>query len=665
MIVALTSDLSSQWVARVSSHLAEQAMVLSAEDAAGAVDILRSVQVSMLITDMDCLTREKLLAYDQMLQVAPDVVCVCLASRDTIEQIRTEELLSPDFWLEPAAAISEVSDVLNAALEKALLVANGRKLQPPTVTPRASSGALNRSPAEADPFQRLMPVLAGCFDIDRLLDTYVQAMAEFTYCANYCLLWRQEDSQVFTVRASQALHPLVAASGRLLPTDCLPMWYSHNCRVLTKSELSQWPDSTVAAGVARELDVFRSQVAIPLMVDGLLSGLFLLGEKAIGEPYSNSELGTLFILSNYVAMQVQSLRLHAELSHSKAYMEHILSGMSSGVITLGPDEHIAMCNRYAAKILQLSQNEVEGADLRCLPSPLGDYLYAAFKSPEASKIGLETPIRNGLVTLRVSTSALLDEDGTTIGSVMLLEDMSTEIALVTEQRRRERLNVLTQLVGHIAHKVKTPLTAITTYAELLEDRHPDEDLAEFWNVTVTPEIDRLDKLIDQLVQMIQQPEPHFQLVSLADIVKDAIKQLPESALEDGPGIDLNTATRLPRIVADPEQAKEAIVYLLRYLQKVDDTLTQVSIKQDKTELGDSVCVIMDKVTSNSCEINPEELFDPFFALQKANGDLGPAISRKIIDNQGGKVDAKMENGCLQLRVIFPITFVNVVHPAGE
>ena len=305
-----------------------------------------------------------------------------------------------------------------------------------------------------------------------------------------------------------------------------------------------------------------------------------------------------------------------------------------------------------------------GADLRCLPSPLGDYLHAAFHSPPEVVTGQEVTIRGGELTLRVSTSPLLDDNGVSIGSVMLLEDITAQIALTTERHRRERLDMLTQLVGSIAHEVKTPLQAITTYAELASLPQPDEGITDFWTNTVVPEIHRLNELVNKMVQMVQQPEPNFELVRLESLVEEAISHVDSSDQVQQPGYDLDIDEPLPRVVADPAPTREALSYLLRHLRGENGSLVHVGVTQDETELGDSVCVTMQRLSRGDDTV-PEAIFDPLYALQQADADLGPAISRKIIDNQGGKVEAEAEDGHLEFRVIFPVTVLGAIPQQRE
>ena len=666
MIITLLVGMGEAWGRTIGQEAGDRALVLQASDGSQALDLLWSVPVSVLVVSLEPLAREAVEDYSRLAQAAPQAVTICLVAPASLEQIRQEELTTADFWLSTAASGPEVRSVLVAALTQASLRAETGALggegvleggDAPVAVPGGSGGL---SP-ESALFRRLMPALSGGFDTDRLLQTYVEAIAQFVRCATHCLLWRWPGEDRFNVYASSGLPPELVRQGRLLPADALPRWYLHNSRVLSREELPAWPDRRRAGALAGELDTFRGKLAVPLLIESRLSGLLLLGEKVTGAPYSEEERETLFMLSSYVALQVQSFGLHTEISQSRGYMERILTGMSNGVITLGRDERITVCNPYAAAILGARPEELEGRDLRALPSPLGDYLYAAFLSPADAVSGREVAIRGGALTLRLSTSHLADERGEPLGSVLLLEDMTAQIALLTERHRRERLDVLTQVVGSLAHEVRTPLTAVKTYAELAGSRGGDQDLREFWQETVTPQIDRLDALISQLVELVQQPEPDFALVRLDELVLSAIEGLPADG-GAAPAVTVQLDHPLARVIADPTHTRQALVYLLHYLRGEDGAPVEVRLSGEQGERGDLIVLTLQRMRPGAKEVASEVLFDPLHALQEASGGLGPAIARMVIENQGGVLEACHEQGCLCFRVIFPAPALSAMSP---
>jgi nitrogen-specific signal transduction histidine kinase len=651
MLITLLTNIGEPWAQILAREAQDRSLVLRAGDLPRALDLLWSLPVSVLAVSLDPLARTALEQYQRLRQAAPLAVAVCLIAPAALEQVRVEDLAEADFWLSTEAGPDQVRQTVVGALALAAVRAEAATLESGGSPPSPGSGPESVS-AEVTLFRRLMPALSSGFDTDRLLQTYVESLAQFVRCATYCLLWRPPGEERFTVYAAQGLPAELVGEGRLRADDGLPRWYLHNTRVLTRAELPQWPDRGLAAAVAREMDTFRGKVAVPLLMEGRLAGLLLLGEKVTGAPYAGLELETLFALSNYVALQVQSFALHAEISRSRAYMERILSGMSSGVITLGRDGKIAVCNPYAASIVGTRPEDLEGQDLRALPSPLGDYLYAAFLEPADAVSGQEVSIRGGALTLRLSTSQLADEHGEPLGSVLLLEDMTGQIALLTERHRRERLDMLTQVVSSIAHEVRTPLTAVKTYAELAAARDADEDLRGFWQETVTPQIDRLNALITQLVELVQQPEPDFELVRLDEVLRGAIERLcPEAEKE--PLVEVEVSRPLPRVIADPAHTQQALVYLLHYLRGDDASPVQVRLYGECTDSGETVVLTMERLKRSAREVAPESLFDPLQALREAQGGLGPAISRMIIENQGGALQAGVEDGRLGFRVFFP------------
>lgn len=651
MIITLLVDVEEKWAQALTREAQDQSLVLRAEGAASALELLWSLPVSVLAVSLDPLAGSALEQYERLRQAVPTAVTLCLIAPAALEQVRLEDLAQADFWLSTEAGPEEVSQTVAGALALAAARTDGALPEVATAPPLPCVGTESVS-AESALFTRLMPALSSGFDADRLLRTYVESLAQFVRCSTYCLLWRPTGQERFTVYAAQGLPAELVSQGRLLAEDGLPRWYVHNRRVLSRAELPQWADRRLAATLARELDTFRGQIAVPLVMEGRLAGLMLLGEKVTGAPYTELELETLCALSNYVALQMQSFALHAEISRSRAYMERILSGMGSGVITLSREGKIAVCNPYAAAILGKSREDLEGQDLRTLPSPLGDYLYAALLSPADAASGQEVSIRGGAVTLRVSTSHLADEQDQPLGSVLLLEDMTGQIALLTERHRRERLDMLTQVVGSLAHEVRTPLTAVKTYAELAAARDADEDLRDFWQQTVTPQIDRLDALITQLVELVQQPEPDFELVRLDEILHEVLTQLGPQEEREAP-VEVQVIRPLPRVIADPAQTRQALGYLLHYLRGEDASPLQVSLRGESTKSGETVVVAMQRLKRNTREVAPDSLFDPLQALRDAKGGLGPAISRMIIENQGGALQAGLEQGRLGFRLYFP------------
>lgn len=664
MVVVLAADLNPHWLELVRRCIGDRCMLLPVEGSEAAVDAARRLPVRMMVSNMEPLTTDRLRGLMNVNECEPEVVTVCIGPQDVREQVRNDGLVSPQFWLANEADRGTVRETLNNALLSASMQHNAHSpaFQSASVETPHSFDRMNVS--EPEVFHRIMSALAGRFDSERLLATYVEAVVELTKCASYCLLVREPDAEALRVQICKGLHPGVAMHGRLVASDALVRWYNANSRVLTRDELAGWEDRALAGAIRNELDVLRGQVVIPLIVNGRLECLLILGEKAVAGTYGPRELETLFVITGYVSLQLENLHLGTQVEHTKIYMERSLSGMLCGLVTLGRDQRIVLCNPYAATILGVRRDEVEGNDIRCLPSPLGDYLYNAFISPHSAKTAEEIELSSRDMVVRVSTSALMDDFGRSMGSVMLIEDITAPVARANAEKRREHLEALTHIVGRIAHGVKTSLTAIQTYSHLMDGPQDHQELGDFWQQTVKPELTRLDSLMEQMVQVVQQPEPNFQLVRLEKIVEAAIEEMngetPEAHFID----NLSVRSALSRVVADPAPTREAISYLLAYLCAQGTPPVSVEIGQDSEGEADRVYVAM-RTSAQNRNANVSEILDPLFALQQPDGDLGPAISQQIVDRQGGKIVANGENGHIEFRVVFPVTVNEVLDASGE
>lgn len=652
MTIAVLADVSGEWARLLREAMGDRATLLQAQSPEATVELLQSVPADLIVMEMQKLVQGRMAALERVQQQAPEAVVLCIAPDEVIERVRFEQLPAPDMWLRTEGDPTDREEVLEAALERARL--RGEVGEAYDDTERAGVVTEDEADRGSDlkAFRRLMGGVEGGFDLDRLLEAYVDAVTHFIQCASYCLLWERDQGDL-AVRCQRGIRSEVVEGARLRPGDALPTWYRRNRRVLTVGELSSWSDRKLAARISREMDLFGAQVALPLMVRGRLAGILMLGERVLGEQYRSNEIEVLFNVSSHVALSAEGIELHQELGRSKAYADRIVESMGAGLITLGPDERIAVCNPYAARVLKVERREVEGADLRALPSPLGDMLYAALADPDGGTTSQEVSIRGGEATLRVTTSALLDEGGEMRGSVLMLSDITAEKELAQERSRRERLDMLTKIVGRIAHEVKNPLTAVKTYAELMSGRGPGDDrLAGFWSQTVLPEIDQLDEMLKNLLRMVEQPEPRIEAARVEDLLSAAIAAVPMSEEMKQQSFNVEVAEGLPPVMVDPTPTRDALSYLMQYLAGSRPYVVQVRVGPDTDDPG-GVVVEMTRRTREDGQFNPDTVLDPLAAIQNPEMDLGPVISQRIIANQHGRVEASCEEGRVTMRVILP------------
>lgn len=681
MVVVLAIDLAPGWIERLRAAFADRAVVLPASGAA-AVELARTTPITMVVASFEALTTQRVLDYQHILTAAEGAVTICVAPADARNRIRSDELFVPDYWLDADVPAGEAAEVLSSAFSRVSLshpvALAGAGLPPPipayppahavviphgAATPVVTDRAAPAS-AEYEGMQRLLSALSRETDLDGLLAAFVECAADIVRCAGYCLLWRDADNGPLTVRREHGLPSEVTEHTRLSDSNALVRWYHRNSRVLTRAELVTSSANSEAVALLQEFDLLRGCVVVPLMIGSRLRGLLVLGDKIVGTPYAYSELETLFTAADHVGRRADSLRAQMQTDTGAHLIADSVANMPMGLITMGADGRIIVCNAYAARALGLATEDVIGHDIRYLPSPLGDHLHSTCTSPQSALDGVKVTLPGRGVLLRVSTSAVDGPDGRPAGSVMLLEDVTEPIARAAKSRQQRRLDTLSHVIGRIAHNIRTPLTAIKTYAQLMEQAGPGDGLDTFWQETVSPELERLEQLIGDLVQVVEQPEPEYRPVRLEQIVEQAISDIfqPDENLGGAP--ELRVAPGLPEIVADPGPTHDAVSYLLRYLRDVGAGRVDVAVARQETPDGVNVSLTMTG-NLNGSHVDVEQVLDPIFALQQPDGDLGPAISRQLVDRQGGSLEATTEDGKLRFQVLFPITVTEALTSAGR
>ena len=117
MLLVLASNLTAKSLQQVDRHLAAKAVLLPAADNAEALDIARRLPVSLVLANMTPLTADRITTYTQIVSTVTDAVFCCLASETGREQIKTERLFEPDFWLDPEAPTADMNDTLTSAVD--------------------------------------------------------------------------------------------------------------------------------------------------------------------------------------------------------------------------------------------------------------------------------------------------------------------------------------------------------------------------------------------------------------------------------------------------------------------------------------------------------------------------------------------------------------------
>ncbi|MBU4533137.1 MAG: GAF domain-containing protein [Firmicutes bacterium] len=483
-------------------------------------------------------------------------------------------------------------------------------------------------------------VLNNNFDQVRLFDLFLDSVVELVPVGKISILLMRERMGHYAVSMQRGLEPKFCAELRFRPSRGLISWLKAEARLFLIEGLSCAGGFTDTEAI-QEMHLLQAVVSIPLTVHGELVGALNLGPKITGAPFYEEELETLYILAGNVALALRDIQLHHQLRFQNLYIESILQRMTSGVVAINSEDKITTFNHRAGEILSLTADEMINKDLRLLPSPLGDILFDSM-STGSSYYAKEIELARNRLPLEIS-SYQLASDGRVLGSVMVFDDISERRRFEQKRRQADKLDVLNKFVGQLAHEVKNPLVAIQTFTELLPEKYEDSSFRDFFTHTVRQEVKRLNELVEQLIAFSAPLSYRFEVVEIKEVLDMAVLLLQEQG--KGAETTINTAYTEERvhIRADQTALSRGLSYLVNSFESVEqggDVNIQTLFDQALFDSGGVSIGIWDLKTKPEAE-ELQRVFDPLSAKHSSYISLELPVARKIIEDHGGRVTARL------------------------
>jgi two-component system sensor histidine kinase AtoS len=338
-----------------------------------------------------------------------------------------------------------------------------------------------------------------------------------------------------------------------------------------------------------------------------------------------------------------------EITSLKAYTDNVLASMTNGLITIDLEMKVVTLNEMAERILQKRKEEMIGLPLE---EVLGSHHPLAGTMIETLSGGqgvfhseLELKREEGSVWLMISTSLLTDGREERIGALAVFQDITEIKALEEKLRKADRLAAVGTVSASLAHEIKNPLSAIKTFVQLLPYRFERPSFMERFNTTVPREIDRINQLVEDLLELTRTRKRPFTYVDVSSVISQVI-DLHEEDMEKKQIIcEINLDHAVPAIHGDAEKLHRVFSNLIiNAIQAMPDG-GQLSIFSEYGGLEDSMIKIMVKDTGIGMdEETVKNVFNPFFTTKHKGVGLGMALVHKIVEDHKGTIAVMSEKG---------------------
>lgn len=216
----------------------------------------------------------------------------------------------------------------------------------------------------------------------------------------------------------------------------------------------------------------------------------------------------------------QQKTIKKQLNEAKKHRDEfklITENMSEGFLITDRDGRLLSCNSAALKLLDADENDGTVLSL----NRTGDFrktVHAALSGERA-----ENTMTHGENTYNLIANPVFEGDKT-IGAVIVIID-------VTESRRRELIR--REFTANVSHELKTPLTSISGFAELLSAGGVPEDTVTDFAKTIYTEAQRLIYLVSDIIKISELDEKSVcyekENVNITELSRDVARRLKMSA----------------------------------------------------------------------------------------------------------------------------------------
>jgi two-component system phosphate regulon sensor histidine kinase PhoR len=314
----------------------------------------------------------------------------------------------------------------------------------------------------------------------------------------------------------------------------------------------------------------------------------------VDEPDELGVLGSAFDrMAGAVRSMTGELREAADdEARLRARIEAVLGGMGEALVAVDDQGQVTDFNAAAEVLFGRPSAEVCGRPVTelVLRSPGGEDLAARLAEPDGDAWASEATVRHhrGLeVPVVVTGAPLRDAAGVASGAVAVVRDI---------RREREVERMKTEFLANISHEMKTPLTPIAGYAQMLATRDLPPDQARSFARDIVVGARQLERVITQLVNFATMAagrlEPSPTPVSTKAVLEDLLKRW-RNRVDDGHVVERRIARGTPDLLVDrrlldlslDELVDNAVKYSpdggkVTVSARADDGMVELSVSDD-------------------------------------------------------------------------------------
>lgn len=345
-------------------------------------------------------------------------------------------------------------------------------------------------------------------------------------------------------------------------------------------------------------------------------------------------IGSSAIVSLYLVWDYRLTR--TSLARMKVFSETLVRNLPIGLIALDHHDQMIRCNEKAGDILKIICPGSSGLErVEALPKPLKELLQELPEKGGLVERELEVTVpQKGQRILEVVAAGLVDDDESA-GRILLIRDVTQIRQMEQEVARSRHLSSISSLAAGVAHEIRNPLSSIKGFAVYLKERLSADGEDKKTADIIIAEVERLNRVITQLIEFARPLELKKEKTSLADLIGHAMKLVEAEARKNNITVSLNAPGDVAPAKVDPDKVKQVLLNILlnAVAAMKNGGRLEMTLKQEKENV---LIEVMDSGAGIATADLPR-IYDPYFTSKPAGTGLGLAVVQKIMEAHGGQI----------------------------
>jgi signal transduction histidine kinase/CheY-like chemotaxis protein len=594
--------------------------VRSVGDGMSALSLAQELEPDVVITDHQMPNLTGLQLIERLRKKSPNTPVILISSEGSdLMALQANQAGAADFLVKPFQA-----DTLLHSLQRVL----GRSLKAVT---RPTGGAapsleadLQRRLHELETLARIGRTVTAMLNLDEVLRTVVEEAVQLTGAEEGSLLLLDEESGELYMRASKNFDDDFASAFRLHVRDSLAGQVIKTCKPILLDESS--PQKIKTAYLVHSL------IYVPLRVRGKTIGVLGVDNRKAGRVLTQQDITVMMAMADYAAIAIENAQLYYRTESERRKLETVIKDTNSGVIVVDPDLRVMMLNQTAKAALNVT-GEYFGRSI----AEVFDHsqLLEVIRSSSGSSRREEVGVDDGRI-FSVQKSSI-----NSVGYSIVMHD-------ITHLKDLDRIK--SEFVTTVSHDLRSPLTAILGYVELIERAGPLTGQQEEFVGRVRLSVEQIADLVSDLLDLgrIESGlDTTKERTPMAVLTHYALDNFRNRITTKGLRLQTKLQEGLPFVYGDPIRLRQMVDNLLENAMKYTPSDGTIYVE---AEAEDDQVIL--RIRDTGPGIPPQDqpfLFDKFFRASNTPEDapgtgLGLSIVKSIVDQHGGRIWVDSELG---------------------